>query len=115
MAQKIIFTQKKPNKYRNRKTMRGGILFDSKKEADRFTELQILERGGLISNLELQPKFAIVINGVKVCDYVGDFQYMRTGEKIIEDVKSEMTRKLPVYRLKFKLMKACHGITILET
>ena len=34
--------------------------------------------------------------------------------KSLEDVKSEFTRKDPVYRLKNKLMKACHGIDIRE-
>jgi len=34
--------------------------------------------------------------------------------RVVEDVKSEFTRKDPVYRLKYKLMKACHGIDIRE-
>ena len=34
--------------------------------------------------------------------------------KSLEDVKSAFTRKDPVYRLKNKLMKACHGIDIRE-
>jgi len=33
---------------------------------------------------------------------------------VIEDVKSPVTRKLPAYRLKKRLMLACHGITIVE-
>lgn len=33
---------------------------------------------------------------------------------VVEDVKSPATRKLPLYRLKAKLMKAIHGIEIRE-
>jgi len=36
------------------------------------------------------------------------------GVKVVEDVKSEVTRKLPTYRLKNKLMRAVHGIAIRE-
>ena len=34
---------------------------------------------------------------------------------IIEDVKSNITRKLPVYKIKSKILKAIYNITILET
>jgi hypothetical protein len=49
-----------------------------------------------------------------VCKYISDFVYLENGQKIVEDVKSEYTRKLPVYRLKKKLVKAVHGIDIKE-
>ena len=55
-----------------------------------------------------------MINGVKVCTYIADFTYEELGGVVVEDVKSEFTRKDPVYRLKNKLMKACHGIDIRE-
>lgn len=89
--------------------------FDSKKESRRHTELVALERLGKISGLAMQVPFACVVNGIHVCDYVADFTYTEGERRVVEDVKSEHTRKLPVYRLKRKLMLACHGIQISET
>jgi hypothetical protein len=104
---------KKP-KFGNKKVEIDGQVFDSKKEAARFHELKLMERAGVIKDLETQPVFQIEINGVKVCKYVADFQYLETGKLVVEDVKSAHTRTLPVYRLKNKLMRACLGIEIRE-
>jgi len=101
-------------KYRNTKTVIDGVTFDSKKESARYADLKLLQKTHKISDLTLQPKFDIVINGVKVCSYVADFSYVENGVKVVEDVKSEVTRKLPAYRLKNKLMRAVHGIAIRE-
>ena len=108
--------QQKKSKYNNRKTVVDSITFDSRKEAMRFQELKILEKQGIIQNLELQKRFVIVpkINGIKgsrARHYVADFVYMevsRTGEilkRVIEDVKSPITRKNPVYTLKKQLVQ----------
>jgi len=90
-----------------------GHKFPSKREARRYEELRLLEQGGVIANLELQPHFPIVVNGVRICTYVGDFRYddTETGEKIVEDSKGVRT---PVFRLKARLMQAVHGIEIRE-
>jgi hypothetical protein len=101
----------KRSKYRNIKTEVHGITFASKKEAYRYCELKLLQRASEISDLELQPRYDIVINGMKVCTYVADFRYKESGETITEDAKGMLT---PMYRLKKKLMKACHGIEIKE-
>ena len=48
--------------------------------------------------------------------YTADFVYIdSTGEEIVEDVKSEITRKEADYVLRRKLMLHVHGIRILET
>jgi len=101
-------------KYKNVKTFVDGISFDSRKEAVRYADLKLMQKAGEISDLTLQPKFDIVINGQKVCSYIADFSYVENGVKVVEDVKSEVTRKLPTYRLKNKLMRAVHGIAIRE-
>lgn len=102
-------------KYRNKPVEIDGVKFDSKAEAKRWGELKLLERAGQIAGLELQPSFALVVNGVKVCTYRGDFAYVAVnGPRVIEDVKSPATRANPVYRLKKKLLKACEGIDITE-
>ena len=102
-------------KYRNIPTVVDGVSFDSRAEARRWGELRILERAGQIAGLTLQPSFALVVNGVKVCTYRGDFSYVAVnGPRVVEDVKSPATRANPVYRLKKKLLKACEGIDITE-
>jgi hypothetical protein len=50
-----------PNKYRNIKTIVDGITFASKKEAKRYSELKLLERAGMITDLELQPAFNLIL------------------------------------------------------
>ena len=104
----------RPLKFRNIKTLVDGIVFSSQKEARRYGELKLLERSGQILDLALQPRFPIVINGVKVCTYVADFSYQKAADSSItyEDVKGVKT---PMYRLKKKLVKACYGVEILET
>lgn len=100
-------------KYRNVKTIVDGITFDSAKEARRYGELKLLQRGRQISGLQVQPSFPIVINGVKVCTYKADFGYVdQIGSPVIEDCKGFKT---PVYLLKKKLMLAVYGIEIHET
>ena len=101
------------SKYSNEPTEVDGIKFDSKKEAKRYGELTILVKAGAIKDLELQPRYPIIINGVKVTTYVADFRYTGiSGAVIVEDTKGFKTE---VYKLKKKLMSAIHGIEIQET
>lgn len=94
-------------KYRNEKTTVDGIEYDSKREAKRASELKILERAGEIKGVQRQVRYPLYVNGVIVAHYVCDFTYFtRHGATVIEDVKSPFTRKLPVYRLKAKIMAA---------
>ena len=63
----------------------------------------------------MQVRYDLVVNGVKIGFYKADFVTYKYG-KVLEviDVKSEMTKKLPVYRLKKKLLKAIYNIDIVE-
>lgn len=105
-------------KYRNQKTEVCGLKFDSKKEANRYLELRFMEGQGRIRNLILQQRIPIIVNKQIVCRYVADFVYEeREGQSwrlVTEDVKSEITRKNPVYRLKKKLLAAACGRQIRE-
>lgn len=101
----------KSNKYSNKKASVDGIEFDSRKEARRYKELKLLEHSGKISDLQMQVTFTIEINGEKICDYRCDFQYCENGVLIVEDAKGYRTR---IYKMKKKLMKACHDIDIKE-
>lgn len=103
------------SKYRSCKTAVDGIVFDSKKESERYSELKLLQSCGQISNLRTQVSYPIVVNGIKVCRYVADFVYEEGGKEVVEDTKSRFTRTNAVYRLKRQLMLAVHGISILES
>ena len=99
-------------KYNAIKTTVYGITFDSKHEAERYCQLHALELEGEISGLELQPRFRLSINGVKICDYYADFSYYdKEGCHIVEDAKGFKTA---VYRLKKKLFKALYDFDIVE-
>ncbi len=92
-----------------------GIRFASKAEAARYIELCILERAGDIRGLRRQPRYPLLVNGMKVGTYVGDAEYHEKWNdqwvKIVEDTKGVVTS---VYRLKRALMLACYGIEIRE-
>lgn len=110
-----------PSKYRAQRTEVDGIVFHSKKEARRFSELKLLERAGEIEGLECQPKFPLHImrsfwpgDYVNCGNYYADFRYTNLcdGEIIVEDVKG---MKTPIYRLKKKMVEGIYGIQIRET
>ena len=96
------------NKFNARKTEVDGITFDSAAEARRWCELKILEKAGEIRNLERQLRIPLHVNGVKICTLIIDAAYFEGQKRVLEDTKSRMTRKLPVWRLKAKLLKAIH-------
>lgn len=104
----------KPSKYRNREAQVDGFRFSSRKEANRYCELKLLKAAGEITDLQLQPRYDMIINGHKVCFYLADFAYRQGGKLVVEDVKSPATRKIPVYRIKVKLLRAVHGIEVVE-
>jgi hypothetical protein len=102
-------------KYKNIKTIVNGITFDSKKEAGYYGILRLKEKARLIHSFEMQVRYDLVVNNINICFYKADFVTYKNN-KVFEviDVKSEITKKLPVYRLKKKLMKAIYGINIVE-
>ncbi len=90
-----------------------GIRFASRMEARRYQELRLMERAGVIRNLQLQTNYRLFVNGVLICRYRPDFEYdeVATGEHVVEDVKGYRNH---VYAIKAQLMLACHGISIRE-
>lgn len=108
-------TKGRGSKHLNRKTVVDGITFDSAKEARRYGELRQLSKAGKVNGLCWQVAFPLEVNGVRVAKYVSDFVYWdEHGAKVVEDVKSPHTRKLPVYRLKAKMFAAQYGFPIRE-
>lgn len=98
-------------KYRAVPTTINGKTFASKKEAHRYKELLLLQRGGEIAGLRCQVTFDLNVSDVHICRYVADFVYFDKGVKTVEDVKGFLTKE---YKIKKKLMKAIHGIEIKE-
>lgn len=118
-----LFEQEKPRrKFMNRPTEYDGQKFDSRKEAERYFELRLMERAGAISGLRRQVVFELIpaqyVGGKfaeRAVKYVADFVYHDeiTGENVVEDVKSKATRT-PEYIIKRKLLLFRHGLQIKE-
>ena len=99
------------SKYNSRKAVVDGITFDSGREAERYSQLKLLQRAGKISWLRLQVRFellpaqyeeteAVYIRGAKkgqpkrgkciekAVIYIADFVYCdEYGRTIVEDAK----------------------------
>ena len=108
----------KQSKYHSRKVTVDGITFDSVREAKRWRELSLLERAGVIQNLQRQVKIELIPSqriGGKVVEraasYVADFTYYQDGQLIVEDTKGFKTKD---YIIKRKLMLWVHGIQVRE-
>ena len=108
------FKFKKSSKFGAKKTIVDGITFDSKWESERYGQLRAMERGGIVTDLELQVKYDIVINDIKICKYIADFVYKEESSdgKIREIVEVAKGFETPEFKLKKKLMKAVHSIDI---
>lgn len=126
----------KVSKYSSQKVEVDGIVFDSKKEARRYSQLKALEASGAISDLKRQRKYILIptqrawTNEIyergpykgsfkkgkileNECSYLADFVYIDNdnGELVVEDTKGFKTRD---YIIKRKLMLYTYGIRIRE-
>ena len=123
------------SKYSNRKCRVDNIVFDSRREARRYTNLLLLERTGEIHDLQLQVEFELIPNqyapstevyqkGInkgkpkqgKLLErkvvYRADFVYKtKDGQTVVEDAKGVRTE---VFKLKKKLLLLTHNIHIRE-
>lgn len=123
----------KKNKYNNKKIVNEFGTWDSKKEYQRYLVLKDAEANGVISNLELQPKFELIpaireeyVKHLKTKDkvetrtvqlaitYTADFAYYKGKEFVVEDCKISKTIQPKEYVLKKKMMLALKGIQIKE-
>lgn len=108
IAGKII--EAKQPKYRNTVAVVNGIKFDSQKEANRYSQLMVSLKAGIISDLRLQEDFTLQEaytspdgRRIRAIRYRADFTYIRNGQKIIEDTKGFETE---VFKMKRKMMEA---------
>lgn len=123
--------QRKKTKYKNTKVEYGGLKFDSKKEMQRYIVLKKAEEAGLISNLKTQVRYELIpavketyIKHLKTKDkecertlqlpitYTCDFQYIKDGEIVIEDVKASPKMLPKEFVLKEKMMLALKNLKI---
>ena len=128
------------NKYHSKKVEVGGIVFDSKKEAKRYSELLLLEKAGAITELQRQVKYILIpaqrefSNEIytkgknkglpkpgklleRECTYTADFVYKENGRIVVEDVKGyrdPSSAGHAKYIIKRKLMLHKYGIRIRE-
>lgn len=125
------------SKYKNKKIEVNGIVYDSKKEMQRHQQLLIKQETGWIRDLQTQVKYVLIPaqyetfprygkkgkhlkDGKKLLEkeisYIADFVYFDVEEDriIVEDVKSAITRKNPLYVAKRKMMLYFHNIIIRE-
>lgn len=118
------------SKYHNKKISFDGMIFDSKREQQRYCELSFLQKAGKIKNLQRQVKYILIPaqteppvvgarGGIRQgktiereCAYIADFVYTdESGKMIVEDVKGCKTKD---YIIKRKLMLHLYGIKIHE-
>jgi hypothetical protein len=103
------------NKYGAKKSLYAGVVYDSKKEMEYAMFLDSHLRAKRIKKWERQIPFDLVVNKVKICRYIVDFKITHT-DKTVEYVDVKGYKKGPAYtmfRVKQKLMKACHDIDVI--
>ena len=72
-------------KYKAHRTEVDGIVFHSKKESLRYSELKFLFRVGEIFDLAIQPEFEFKLNGKRMFRYISDFSYTdKDGTKVVK-------------------------------
>lgn len=96
------------SKYNSKKTTIGCETFDSKKEAQRWQELRLMEKCGNIHDLRRQVPFVLIPAQYETYPRWSK----KTGSRIVEDSKGVRTAD---YIIKRKLMLYIHGIRIVET
>lgn len=109
-AKRLGLEQVKQNKYGAKKVELDGHIFDSKKEAWKYSELKLLKRAGEIQDFTLQPIF-LLQEGFKDTRsgkterpiiYKADFKVtLLDGREQIIDTKGHRT---DVYKMKRKML-----------
>ena len=90
-----------------------GIRFDSKREANRWFELRMLERAGKIEKLKRQVKYLLIPSQYRDGKCIErEASYIADGHLVVEDCKGFRT---PEYKLKRKLMLERYDIRLVET
>lgn len=106
---------KRATKYGNVPTTIDGIRFDSRKEAQDYVTLKLLEQSGQIRDLVLQPRFTLQTGGgdMRSIEYVADFMWLdtHTGKMFVRDSKGHQT---DVFKLKAKMFRRLYPQYVYE-
>jgi hypothetical protein len=109
----------KEQKYNAEPVVVAGVRYASTREYNRYQELFMKQKAGLIRGLKRQVTFRFVHNGVPCGKYVADATYYEPGpvprkawDLVAEDSKGVRT---PLYQRSKKMMRAFYGIEIRET
>jgi hypothetical protein len=104
---------RKPSKFKNVSKEHSGEKFDSKLEASRFEDLQLMEKAGDIRDLRAHVSFPLMVGDALIGAYEADAVYIEvaTGRKVVEDSKGVRT---PLFRWKARHFKAQYGFAITE-
>ena len=79
-----------------------GVVFDSKREMEVYSEFKVLKRCGEILDLELQPRVLLIPKPNKI-EYIPDFRVVwKNGNEEWIDVKGMET---PEFKLKAKMFR----------
>ncbi len=97
------------SKYNSQKTIALGRQFDSRAEANRYRELVLMLKAGIVTDIECQPVFILQEkfkkNGktIREIKYIADFKVTYAdGHVEIEDVKGIKTE---AFKIKAKLFE----------
>lgn len=84
--------------------------FDSRAEAKRWAELELMQSAGLISELRRQVRYPLhaaamnenqpAILAQRVGEYVADFTYRENGKLVVEDAKGAAITDLASWKLR---------------
>jgi len=108
-------TSVKKNKFGAHRTLYDGTWYDSKKEAQYAMKLDYLKKAGEIKDWDRQIVFSLDVNKVHICRYILDFKIYYEDRIEYIDVKGHKAgAAYEIFRLKKKLMLACHGIDVIE-
>lgn len=107
------------NKYNAQRVKADGHNFASKAEYTFYRGLRVRERAGEISGLRVHVKFALFdpgenCRGEYICTYTCDYVYKENGKLVVADKKSPATRARRDWPRTQALMRACHGVEVLE-
>lgn len=108
------------NKFGAKKIIIDGIKFDSIKEGRYYMQLCLQKKATnpsrRVVDLELQPRFDIIVNNKKICHYKADFRIRYADGRIeVVDVKGlKKGSSYQLFKLKKKLVEALYGIEIIE-
>lgn len=99
--------EEKENKYHNRKAEVDGIVFASEKEANKYCELKLLKKAGLVKDFQcqvpyvLQDKYSSNGKRIRAIKYIADFVVDENdGTTTVIDTKGYRTKE---YLLKKKM------------